>query len=142
MTKGNDMSPEKQDEKPKVQKVQVARLDANHIYQGIDEIDADELTDRHVRLPNGCDLPPGLHRFDWDQRTFVALQPGEELPQPDPHALSAIACGLIAMQQQSAMLPDETLRWLDWYMQSVDALATMSEETANLVTAFLNRDRS
>ena len=120
-------------------KVQVARLDANGIYQGIDEIDADDLTETHVHLPNGCDLPPGTYRWDNDRKTFIALQRDDEAAAPDPHALRSIAVGLMALQQHGLTLPAETLNWLDFYCTSIDFMGNLNDETAALVELFLKR---
>lgn len=124
------------DEKEKKSTVQVARLDANSIYQGVDEIDPGELTDSHVHLPNGCDLPPGKHRWDVQQKTFVPLQQGEDVDKPDPHALRSIAIGLMAIHEQGMPLPEETLQWLDFYSSSMDFLGDFSEPTVAMIKRY------
>lgn len=52
-------------------KVQVARLDENGIYHGIDQIAPEDMTDQHVHLPDGCDLPPGKYRWDSNIKAFL-----------------------------------------------------------------------
>lgn len=51
--------------------VQVARLDADGVYQGIDLIEQGAVTQQHVLLPDGCDLPPGKYYWDEGLRAFM-----------------------------------------------------------------------
>lgn len=41
--------------------VTVARLTDDGVYQGIDTIPADKLTDAHIQVPKDCDLRPGAY---------------------------------------------------------------------------------
>lgn len=121
-----------------IKKTTIAQLDANGIYQGTAEINESDLTEAHVHLPQGCDLPVGQHRWDVEHKTFVALQAGEEVQQQDPHALRSIALGFITLHDQGLTLPPETLQWLDFYTGSMDFLGDFSEDTVALVKRYWN----
>lgn len=111
----------------------IAQIDANGIYRGIVEINESDLTEAHVHLPHGCDLPAGQYRWDAEKKTFMPLQSGEEVPQQDPHALRAVAIGFITLHDQGLTLPPETLAWLDFYTGAMDFLGDFSEDTVALV---------
>lgn len=53
--------------------VQIALLDADGVYQGIGEIDESEVTQEHVMLPDGCDLPVGKYFWDDVNKTFMPI---------------------------------------------------------------------
>jgi hypothetical protein len=57
--------------------VQVAILDADGIYQGAEHIAESQVTDAHVLLPDGCDLPPGRYRWEHELKAFMPLQKTE-----------------------------------------------------------------
>ena len=120
---------------PEINKVTVARLDAFGIYQGIDEICDADLTDAHVQLPNGCDLPHGKYRWDKTRGAFVAIDEKKELEQP-PDALRALAIGFIWMHDLGMELPAETLAWLDSYTAEITGF---SEPTQEIIKRFQSR---
>lgn len=53
-------------------KVKVAILDEKDVFQGVTEIDPGQVTELHVLLPDGCDLPTG--KYCWD-RAMGAFMP-------------------------------------------------------------------
>lgn len=101
-------------------KITVALLDEGGVYQGVAEIDAADLKDGDVHLPNGCDLQPGRYRWDAVGKTFVPLRNGPADKVREPDALLAIAAGLDACRSQGIKLPPVTLAWLDWYSKTWD----------------------
>lgn len=122
-------------------KVKVAKLDANSIFQGVEEIDGTQVTPDHVHLPRGCDLPPGKYRWDKPRKTFVPLDTPEEAAMKDPYMLNAIAIGLAAIHMHSIPLPPETLAWLDYHFTSIDASGCCTnKETALMITAYMKRN--
>jgi hypothetical protein len=129
----------KEDKQQPPDMVQIAQLDANDIYQGVQEIDKSMLTDAHVLLPNGCDLPPGTHRWNRDHRTFVSIDPDEEAEKPAPHAMRAMAIFIIAMHHNGMPLPSETQKWLDFYCTSMDFMGELSQEEMQMVKEFQSR---
>jgi hypothetical protein len=62
--------------KVKIEMVQVANLDADKVFQGVVDIPRADVTDAHVLLPRGCDLPPGKYRWDSNELTFKVIQKG------------------------------------------------------------------
>jgi hypothetical protein len=55
-------------------RMQVARLDADGVFQGVEEIDLAQLTVDHVPLPDGCDLPPGRYRWLPERQAFWPIE--------------------------------------------------------------------
>jgi hypothetical protein len=56
-----------------VEMVKVAILDEKNIYQGIEEIEASAVTEAHVKLPRGCDLPVGEYFWEPTNKAFLPL---------------------------------------------------------------------
>ena len=133
----------KPDKKPAetIKMVTVATLDAGDLYQGTQEISEDELTDAHIHLPNGCDLPIGKYRFDRERKTFIDAKGANTAETPAPNASRAIAISLIALHEQGLPLPLETLAWLDYYTSSIDFLGNFSQETVQMVKKFQTRNK-
>lgn len=133
MTKNADM------EAPEPRMVTVAVLDAARVFQGTAQIQEQEVDERHVVLPNGCDLAPGSHRHDPERGMFVPLDAtaGAE-GQQDPEAARAVALGFIACFDQGLTLPPETLAWLDWYTSSTDFQGPLDERTHAMVKRYRN----
>jgi len=100
--------------------VTVARLDAAGVYLGTEEIRADQVTDGHVPLPDGCDLPPGKYGWDRAKRAFVPLADAQQRAVEQPVALNALAWSLLAQFGAGAPLPTPCLLWLDWYVKTID----------------------
>ena len=121
---------------------QIAKLDENNIYHGIEEIEDDALQPHHVELPDGCDLPPG--KYKWEGRTFIPITDSLRIKINHPDALNAIAIGFISLQQDGILLPDETLEWLDHYITTQDFELRPSDKnrpvTLHLVKSFKNRE--
>jgi len=115
--------------------VQVAKLDADSVYWGLDEKALEEVkagdvvfnaetfehedVDGVVFLVGGCDLKPGQYR--WDGAQFVPLK--LKTPQPQPatplveRALHELVSEMIAA---GASVPEYTRKWHAWYAQSLD----------------------
>jgi hypothetical protein len=120
---------------------QIAKLDENNIYHGIEEIEDDALQPHHIELPEGCDLPPG--KYQWSGETFIPMRNPQRLKTSDPDALNAIAIGFISLQQSGAALPEETLEWLDHYITTQDFELRPTDinkpESLHMVKAFKSR---
>jgi hypothetical protein len=56
-----------------IEMVKVAIFDDKRIYQGITEIPVSELTEAHVKLPRGCDLPVGEYFWEPTNKAFLPL---------------------------------------------------------------------
>lgn len=117
--------------------VAVARFDAAGVYQGIEQIPADQVTDNHVPLPDGCDLPSGRYFWDRDKATFMPLASPQQRAVEAPVALNALAWGLLAMHAAGMRLPKASLNWLDHYIGTIDFLGSHgSNEEAALMQAY------
>lgn len=101
--------------------VQIALLDADNVYLGMDEIEEKDLDpDLHVALPGGCDLPPNRYRWDGAQKTFVPIKGDAVKTVETTDTLAAIALGFAALAEQGAVLPAETERWMKFHFKSID----------------------
>ena len=104
---------------PPAAPVKAALLDADGYFVRMDE--TAELTPRHLPQIDACDLPPGQYR--WDGTTFVhaprALPQDFDLP---PHAERAIVKGFEAVLAAGIPLPDETVRYVEHFRRTVDAV--------------------
>lgn len=100
--------------------VAVAILDSAGVYHGIEQIPADRVTDDHVLLPDGCDLPLGRYFWDRDQATFMPLANPQQRAVEAPVALNALAWGLLAMHGAGMRLSRPCLDWLDFYINTID----------------------
>jgi len=100
--------------------VAVARLDADGVYHGTDEIPDDQVTDDHVLLPDGCDLPLGKYAWDRDKASFVPLANPQQRAESAPLALNALAWLLLAQWDAGTVLPPPCLEWLDFYIKTID----------------------
>lgn len=100
--------------------VAVARLDADGVYHGIDQIAVDQVSDDHVLLPDGCDLPPGKYFWDRTAKSFMPLANPQQRAIEAPVALNALAWGLLAMHGAGMRLSRPCLDWLDFYIKTID----------------------
>lgn len=118
--------------------VTVAILDASRVFVGTTEMLEREVTGAHVVLPNGCDLEPGKYRHDDARGAFV---PVGDAPAPEENleALRAVALGFIALHDQGLTLPEETVKWLGWFVTTVDFQGVMDEKTNQMVQRYIKR---
>jgi hypothetical protein len=100
--------------------VAVAKLDADGVYQGLDAIPVADVTDTHVLLPDGCDLPPGKYLWSREKSTFLPLASPQQRAVEAPVALNALAWGLLAMDDAGLRLSRPCLDWLDYYIRTID----------------------
>lgn len=120
----------------------VARLNSEGVYYGIDVILKQDLTDHHVHLPHGCDLPPGKYRWDFNKKAFVPLPKGTKPVEYQPHTVNAIALGFIYLYSKGAVFPKETIDWLDYYMTTIDAAGcAATDESRLMVKSFMERNK-
>jgi hypothetical protein len=103
--------------------VHAARIDANGIYLGMDELPADQVTALHLPQITSCDLTPGKARWIPEENNpygghFENIK-AELQSAIQPDALNAIALGILALFAQQPM-PPETKAWLQSYFNSFD----------------------
>jgi hypothetical protein len=113
------MPPENNDSPPEAM-VLVAVLDANQVFQGTKAIPASEVTDKDFLLPDGCDLPPGQYRLDWEKGCFLPLHDLSALKASEPVALNALAWLMVSLDATGTPLPTPSREWLDFYVTSID----------------------
>jgi hypothetical protein len=115
----------------------VARLDADGLFDGLDHLPESEITEDHIVLPDGCDLPPGQYRWDRERQSFIhagapEMRAAESLPP-----LNALAWGLLTMWNANLTLPAKSARWLDGYIQTIDFVGSSeSADEAQIVAAY------
>jgi len=120
----NTQTPKKPKATP-VAMVQVAQLDDNGVYHGLIHVAESDITDAHVLLPDGCDLPPNKYYWDREQGTFVVAEQKHLEPRifKDADSLDAIAKGFSALHAAGLPLPPETIEWLQNYRTPIDQMA-------------------
>jgi hypothetical protein len=126
---------------PQPATVTVAVLDAAGIYQGTAQIAEADLTEEHVRLDDGCDLPPDAYRWDRDRRTFIHIGRATARVVEAPNTLNAVAWGFLAMRQAGTALPAKTLRWIDWYVGTIDFAGSWENQDEAALVANYRRER-
>jgi len=116
----------KQATKKKLRKVTVALLDDSGRLAGYDRrsVDADWIGEAGcVAVPDECDLAPGKYRWNAAAGRFDPLPPNEPPASetPEPAALRAIWLGFRALRAGGQVFPAETVAWIDYYGETMDA---------------------
>ncbi len=128
-------------EAPSPQTVFIAQFDADGLYSGMAEIDAAGLTDDHVALPTGCDLPPGRYRWDKAAAAFVYAGEPKQRAEESPPALNALAWAMLAISDGGLALPTPAAAWLDAYIGTVDFAGSGSGQTEMALLAAYKKAR-
>lgn len=117
------------------QLMQVALLDAADVYLGTELLPADRITPAHVRLPDGCDLPPGKYYWARTANSFLPLRTPQQVAETSPVALNALAWMLLAMHGAGLPLPSASMQWLDFYVKTIDFAYTGDSDAEHLLLA-------
>lgn len=117
----------------------VAKLDADGVYQGVDAIPSSAVTDEHVPLPGGCDLPPGRYFWSREKSTFLPLASPQQRAVEAPIALNALAWALLAMDGAGMRLSRPCLDWLDVYIKTIDFGIPGGEVDGALLNGYLQK---
>ncbi len=119
--------------------IPVARLDADGLYAGLDHLPASEITEDHIVLRDGCDLPPGQYRWDRARQSFIPAGTPEARAVEALPPLNALAWGLLAMWNANLKLPAKSARWLDGHIQTIDFVGSSEgADEARIVAAYAN----
>lgn len=106
--------------KPAPAKAYRAKLDADGIYWGVEEVDA--LGDADFKVPADCDLKPGAYRLNADAKRMDPLLPQHVKLEPAaPDFQRAFYDLAAAMHARDGALPASTLAWCLAYEASFDA---------------------
>jgi len=103
-----------------------ALLDADNVFLGVEEVEPDKLTARHLPQLFNCDNQPMRYRWVPDRSSEGgSLQPlPRQTPEQkflDTEPLPAIALFFIRVWATKFMvLPPKTEAWLDWYVRTTD----------------------
>jgi hypothetical protein len=105
----------------------VALLDDTGLLIGFEEIEVGDdwrPADNQVPVPLGCDLVP--LRYRWltvlagGKGAFLPIVPAAPAGDVEPNALRAIALDIKA-RDRGEPLPEESVRWAHWFLNSLDA---------------------
>lgn len=119
--------------------VNVAKLDADGVYWGIEQKPLAEVTAadvvfdaetfaRDIDAPGffiagGCDNPPGRYRWNAEMRQFVPLKGREVRELPSPPSLERAFYALVAaLETSGTALPAPVAAWVSWYSQTFDVM--------------------
>lgn len=131
------MTDETQTPEEPVPLIPVARLDADGLYAGLDHLPEAEITEDHIVLPDGCDLPPGQYRWDRERQSFIHAGEPEQRAVESLPPLNALAWALLAMWNANLNLPGKAARWLDGHIQTIDFVGSAEgADEAQTVTAY------
>ncbi len=100
--------------------IHVAILNEDGVLTGFEDVEKANSDSGRVCVPSECDLQPG--RYRWDGETFVPVSPGAANATTDDQymAIAVALCFRALEEQKNLVLPGDTLRWLQWYENSID----------------------
>ena len=101
----------------------IAILDSDNVFKGAKDVDS--VGDHDIILPDNYDLVADEFRWNAKAKTFDHLVVGttrRHEPEIPKDAMFAIAAGFAALSDSGVKLPDVTIDWLGWYLNSFDAL--------------------
>jgi len=100
-----------------------AKLDADRIYWGVEEVAALEPGD--VEVPAQCDLKHGHYRWNPDAKPVPRFDPIErEARKSTPEAPSrdkAVAHLIDTLAAGGTTIPEYTRKWREWFATTIDA---------------------
>lgn len=101
-----------------------AKLDADSIYWGVEEVAELEVGD--VEVPRDCDLKPGHYRHDGEK--FIPLERHQRRDsQNAPMTERALYELLLSMKRAGNPVPAYCDEWARYYEQTMDARGALQE---------------
>lgn len=112
-----------------------AKLDADRIFRGIEEVD--ELAPGDVEVPPACDLKPGWYRWNAAEKTFDALPPHQRKGAEDVvDSERALYEFWKVLHERGEPLPQHTLEWCVAWETSFDGITGAGIDRADARGAF------